>query len=361
MSRQMFIADHDTIEELQAEYKRRIGPEDRVYRSHLQVVWLMKMEGNATKVAGMIALTRLWIRKIIRRYNADGMAGLGDRRHQNPGAKSLLSAEQWSELAYAVEHDSPPGGGRWSGPKVAFWASQRLKRKVLPQQGWVWLKKLGKSYRQPRPTNAGADEEEQDRFIHEDLPQQLEDLQAAHPNASLWLYAQDEHRIGLQPILRRTWLDKGGSESIATHHGYKWLWASGFVCPETGDNHWWLTSHLNADIFTATLAAFAVEAGASPTQQIAIVLDRAGFHRAGNVKVPEHVHLIWLPAKSPELQPAERLWPLLDEGVMNSYIKNINDIWTRVAGRCRELIQQTALIAATTLFHWWPRTLSFGY
>ncbi|MFT4628393.1 MAG: transposase [Myxococcota bacterium] len=361
MGRTMFVATHDTIEELQAEYKRRIAPGDRVYRDHLQVVWLMKMEGNATKVAKMMAMTRKWTGEIIKRYNADGIAGLGDGRHNNPGAEPLLSPSQWAALADAVAHDPPPGGGRWSGPKVAFWASQTLGRPVIPQQGWRWMKKLGKSFRQPRPTNADADEEEQDRFIHEELPAQIEALQQAHPEAELHVYAQDEHRVGLKPVLRRAWLDKGGSEPIPTRHGYKWLWVSGFVCPESGANHWWLTSHLNTKVFSATRAAFAKEAGAAPHRQIAVVLDIAGFHRGGELKLPEHVHLIWLPSKSPELQPAERLWPLLDEAIMNCLIEQINQVGERVAQRCRELYQQTALVSAYTLFHWWPRTISTAY
>ncbi len=51
-----------------------------------------------------------------------GPQGLGDRRHGNPGAKerALLDEEGQAELRAALE-GSPPGGGMWSGPKVARW------------------------------------------------------------------------------------------------------------------------------------------------------------------------------------------------------------------------------------------------
>ena len=42
-----------------------------------------------------------------------------------------------------------------------------------------------------------------------------------------------------------------------------------------------------------------------------MVLDQAGWHTSGLLKVPSHVTLIHLPPKSPELNPAENLWHYL--------------------------------------------------
>ena len=35
--------------------------------------------------------------------------------------------------------------------------------------------------------------------------------------------------------------------------------------------------------------------------------------------VPDHVHLLFLPAYSPELQPAEHLWPLTNTVLVNRH------------------------------------------
>ena len=43
----------------------------------------------------------------------------------------------------------------------------------------------------------------------------------------------------------------------------------------------------------------------------AMVLDRAGWHVAGALRVPDNVTLIHLPPKSPELNPTENLWHYL--------------------------------------------------
>ena len=52
---------------------------------------------------------------------------------------------------------APPGdGGLWTGPKVAAWMAARLGRKVWPQRGWDYLRRLGHSPQVPRPRHAKA-------------------------------------------------------------------------------------------------------------------------------------------------------------------------------------------------------------
>src|SRR5437899_6543397 len=41
------------------------------------------------------------------------------------------------------------------------------------------------------------------------LPEEVEKLQQAYPEAKVELWSQDEHRIGLKPVLRRVWARKG--------------------------------------------------------------------------------------------------------------------------------------------------------
>ena len=45
-----------------------------------------------------------------------------------------------------------------------------------------------------------------------------------------------------------------------------------------------------------------------PSEFILMVLDGAGWHRAGDLVIPERRRLYPLPARSPELNPAEHLW-----------------------------------------------------
>lgn len=70
-------------------------------------------------------------------------------------------------------------------------------------------------------------------------------------------------------------------------------------------------------MFSAVLAAFARETGAGPDNLVVLILDGAGWHTAADLVVPDGIRLEFLPPYSPELQPAEHLWPLIREPLAN--------------------------------------------
>ncbi len=72
--------------------------------------------------------------------------------------------------------------------------------------------------------------------------------------------------------------------------------------------------------------------------------------------MPNGIRLVYLPPYTPELQPAEHLWPLVDEPVANRHFATLADLDAVLAGRCRTLRNDRNLIAANTRFHWWPKT-----
>src|SRR4051812_31414466 len=142
---------------------------------------------------------------------------------------------------------------------------------------------------------------------------------AKHPDKPVEVWATDEHRIGLKPILRRVWAPKGQRPIALGHHRYKWLYVTAFVQPISGEVFWYVSNGVSKPFFAALLALFAREAGAERDRIIVLGLDSAGWHTAPNLVVPEGLRLAYLPPYSPELQPAEHLWPILDEPLANRY------------------------------------------
>lgn len=71
-------------------------------------------------------------------------------------------------------------------------------------------------------------------------------------------------------------------------------------------------------------------------------------------RVPEGIRLFPLPAYSPEWQPPERLWPLVNEPLVNQAFDSIGEVEDLVEYRCRQLLQQQQLIQGLTFYHWWP-------
>jgi transposase len=141
---------------------------DAVLRTHLLMVWRISEGDSVEEVARMVGYSRKWVTEIKRRYESGGVDALGDRRHGNPGAKerALLDEAAEEELREALLSGAPPGGGMWSGPKVARWIKERNGlEKVHVQRGFEYLRKVGMSPQVPRPSNAkGADPSEREAF-----------------------------------------------------------------------------------------------------------------------------------------------------------------------------------------------------
>jgi transposase len=147
------LAGHLSAEELGRRYR---AARDRVERGHLQAVWLLAQGRSAAEVAGVMGYSGRWVAEIVRRYDAAGPDGLGDRRRGNAGARPLLDEAQRAALAEALR-GAPPGGGLWSGPEVAAWIAAATGGEVRPQRGWDYLKRLGFTLKRPRPRHAKAD------------------------------------------------------------------------------------------------------------------------------------------------------------------------------------------------------------
>jgi hypothetical protein len=178
----------------------------------------------------------------------------------------------------------------------------------------------------------------------------LREVATAFPRAQVELWTVDEHRIGLKPILHKVWCFDGQRPLAPAEHRYEWYYLVGFVHPASGRTVFHFASTVNIPVFEVELAAFAQQVGAGPTKQIVLVLDRAGWHSSVRLQVPEHVHPLFLPAYSPELQPAEHLWPLA-----NRHFVSLDELEDAQAARCVALQAQPDLIRSTTLFSWWPQ------
>lgn len=161
----------------------------------------------------------------------------------------------------------------------------------------------------------------------------------------------------MKPILRRVWAARGARPIALGHHRFKWLYVTAFVAPHSGETFWYLSNGVSKAFFEALLAVFAREAGAGRDRVIILVLDNAGWHTEANLTVPEGIRLVFLPPYSPELQPAECLWPVLDEPLVNKYFETLGDLESVIGERCVFLDGNRELVRSETGFDWWPEAV----
>lgn len=175
-----------------------------------------------------------------------------------------------------------------------------------------------------------------------------------YPEASVELWCMDEHRVGLKPILRRVWARRGQRPLAPVRPRYEWLYLYAFCHPRTG-RVWWLSlPTVSIEAFNLALAEFARALGLGRDQRVILTLDQAGWHTSDQVVAPEGLNLLFLPPYSPELQPAERLWPLTNEPLANCTFRDLDELEAVQLARCLQLSAEPERVRGHTLYHWWP-------
>ena len=168
------------------------------------------------------------------------------------------------------------------------------------------------------------------------------------------MWAMDEHRVGLKPILRKVWSLRGQRPTLSVYPRYEWLYVYAFVQPSTGRSFYLTMPTVNKAAFLMALQHFAEHVLADKRKLVILLVDNAGWHVKLTDPLPNGLHLRYLPPYSPELQPAEHLWRLTDVPLVNRCFASLDDLETVLVNRCRWLMAQPDLIRSATLFPWWP-------
>lgn len=90
-----------------------------------------------------------------------------------------------------------------------------------------------------------------------------------------------------------------------------------------------------------------------PNDFILMVMDKAGWHRAKDLKVPEHMRIIFLPPYSPELNPTEHLWEeIREKWFPNKVFKSLNAVENVLVEALDSLEQSPEKVTSITGFEW---------
>ena len=347
------VWDHLSVEELE---ERFVGCEDASASRHFQVIWLLARGHTISQVSGTTAYGERWIEQLLARYNAEGPEALGDLRRRNGAPATILKPDLLAKLRLRLD-DPPPDGGLWSSRKVAAWMAGELNlTSVAPQRGWDASKAIGddaeapsKNRNRPRPKKRRRLKKPTNAFAEE---------AAKHPGKPIEVFATDEHRIGLKPITRRVGAPLGERPIAHGHHRFDWLYVTAFCI--TGHRRDLLVCFQRR--VEGILRGFArnlCARGRSGLEPHHLARARqCGMAWASQSQIPDGVRLIYLPPYSPELQPAETLWALVDEPIVNQHIATITDLDEKIAAQCIALSEQREQIQSRTGFHWWPKRIA---
>jgi transposase len=353
MARKIHLENHYQPQELKEKY---LKTKDLVESRRWHLLWKISLGWTVKESAMFVGISYSYARKIVKNYNQKGQEGIKNQKNKSlkyRGGKKALLNEKQINLLMEVLCQRPSDGGIWTGPKVSRWIEKETGRqKVFNQRGWDYLKKCGYSWQMPRPKHRKGCEIQQQEF-KKNLPLKVKKLQQSNPDRKIEVWFFDEHRVGLKPILRKVWAKVGNRPIATVQHRYEWVYVYGFVNPKTGETLWYLIPRVNTLWLNRVYEQFAIDVGISEDKKVLLMEDNAGWHSSHKVKIPSGIIVDYLPPYSPELQPAERLWTLVDEPLINEHFETIEEIENILEIRCnflrREMKEE---IKNLTNYHW---------
>jgi transposase len=123
------------------------------------------------------------------------------------------------------------------------------------------------------------------------------------------IWFQDEARIGQKNGIVRHWARRGTRPRQPADQRYANAYLFGAICPAKGKAAGLALPHANTQAMQLHLEE--ISRHVAKDAQAVLLLDRAGWHTTTSLKVPSNITLIFLPSRSPELNPVENIWQYL--------------------------------------------------
>src|SRR5918993_432462 len=138
---------------------------DRAAAARMQAI-AGALEGlSRAEAARLAGMERQALRDAVLRYNAEGLAGLHDRR--KPGRPQRLSEAEQAALAAHVFRGPDPerdGVSAWTRADLCGWLEARFGKPFHPSSLSRVLRRLDLSRQKARPVHPEADPKAQERF-----------------------------------------------------------------------------------------------------------------------------------------------------------------------------------------------------
>jgi len=178
-----------------------------------------------------------------------------------------------------------------------------------------WLKAHDFRYKQPKGVPAKADEAKQDVFIEHYL-QMVADTPSNEP-----ILFMDAVHPTMATKISHGWIKKGVDKPIETTASRTRVNIIGAIELNTMK----VTNNFVETVNAQSISNFfeKLRQAYPESQRLHLILDQAGYHRSQEVKEAaklQGITLHYLPPYSPNLNPIERLWKVMNEEVRNNVV-----------------------------------------
>ena len=273
---------------------------------------LLRSEGwTVPQISQALRLHQSTIIKHIQEYKTTGKL-----KNQNDGSKSHLTEEQTQELITHLEENTYA-----HNHQIVFYIKEHFGVIYTVAGLHKWLHRNGFSYKKAKGLPHKADAELQKQFVSEynQLKQEVGDkepilfMDAVHPTQAT--------------KLAYGWIRTGKTKHVGTTASRTRLNIVGAI--QLGHISEAITSQyetINAQSIMSFMDKIREQYG---TKTVHLILDQSGYNKS--LLLPEHaaklnIKLHFLPPYSPNLNPIERLWKVMNEKVRNNrFFKGAKD------------------------------------
>lgn len=296
-------------QEFQVRARQEIG---RV-SERIHFVLLSDQGQSPPEIGQLLGYNAVTVREWLRRYQAEGLAGLYDKPRSGRPVKASepirKKLEQWMKL-------NPNS----LGYLATFWTVALLVTQ-LANQGWQisgstirrTLHALDYRWRRPRLAVTRRDPAGSAKMAV--ISRAIDQVQPDDHFFSL-----DESEFKMLPVLRAMWSKIAHTVRIPTPLYNASVWAFGAV--DIFNGHW-LSALYNKHNSANFIDFLDIIVQACPTGHIWIVVDHAPTHTAKKVitwlQAHPQVTLLFLPKYASHLNPIERIWGMMKDKVVANH------------------------------------------
>lgn len=160
----------------------------------------------------------------------------------------------------------------------------------------------------------------------------------------------DEGRFGRISEIRRCWAPPGVRPVAFAQMEREYSYAYAALTPFDGELVSLVLPGVNAEMMSLFLGE---TSRLYPDEQVVMIMDQAGWHKAKRLDIPDNITLHWLPPYSPELNPVEHLWDQIRERwFANHAFRSLDAVELQLVKALRHYLFSPEDLSSLTLFPW---------
>lgn len=299
-----------TSEEKESLELRHLHCLDRKEGDRIKAILLRSEGWTVPKISQALRIHQSTIIRHIQDYQA------GKLKNKSGGSSGQLTESQTEELIAHLERHT-----YHHNHEIVMYIKERYGVSYTVAGMHKWLHRNGFSYKKPKGRPHKADAELQKQFIAE-----YEALKEAVGDDEPILFMDAVHPTQATK-LSYGWIRKGKTKHVDTTASRTRLNIVGAIqlehIAETITSQY---ETINAESIVDFMGKIRTQYG---SKTVHIILDRSGYHRASLIAEKAdklNIKLHFLPPYSPNLNPIERLWKVMNEKVRNNrFFKGAKD------------------------------------